>query len=845
MALIVGLLALAQRLGNWEHKLLARCLGVVCAGLLIAWPFLFLSGSAAWLASGIAFSGVVALITYNVAVLRRSLKAKRLADANDDAGEAPADLPQLSDAELTRQSANYLTRLRDEVGHIKPFGMDTSSPEAREFPISEVYVPLRTTVAEDLDTAARSQPASRSARLETVIKHRRVIIQGDAGSGKSTFVRRVAYELAAPDDKKEPLELPVRGFPLYIRISQLATHIEKLSGDDKKIWDHGPDGSPTVPTLAKWIPHFLAASTDCTRAFFESMLHRGDTVLLLDGLDEVPNEVVRAWMATLFADAARSYPNCHIVVTTRPAPLMGEARPTGFSIFVIDKFGDEAIADFIAKWCLCRYGKKSQRAELQRKLLSDALELPELSDKDTGLARNPFMLAALTVIHFNGGKLPENRLDLYTTILKWLANARLEVPGQPDPRSRLERVQLLAFAMQTATAGRRKDFELQEAVKALSPLLDNATARRYLRMEEDGGILSHRGDTVEFVHLTFQECLAAEHLKNSDAADIWDAIRQDRRLYSREWREVLYFLACMLQDTPTYKLFTAILDGPELMPPDSARKVALVTFLRDQRRKSRKRDSEATVKEANLDLRLTELTRQVTALFDDPDAGKGLDAKTRADAAEAWERLGDLSRLFLPSDGDKYWAKVGKLKIGRFPVTVGEYAKFVKAKPKREPRGWNEQTSWQAQTKFPYRPVVCVTWHDADAYCKWAHKTYGCVRPSLPESDEWQRAAEGEGKPARLYPWGDNDPSDQTANFDNNVGRVTPVGLFPAGNTDKDVSDLAGNVWEWTNSDFDEDTKVLRGGAFSSYAAALRVAYRSWDHPEDRISNIGFRCVGD
>ena len=209
-------------------------------------------------------------------------------------------------------------------------------------------------------------------------------------------------------------------------------------------------------------------------------------------------------------------------------------------------------------------------------------------------------------------------------------------------------------------------------------------------MEEDGGILSHRGDTVEFVHLTFQECLAAEHLKNSDAADIWDAIRQDRRLYSREWREVLYFLACMLQDTPTYKLFTAILDGPELMPPDSARKVALVTFLRDQRRKSRKRDSEATVKEANLDLRLTELTRQVTALFDDPDAGKGLDAKTRADAAEAWERLGDLSRLFLPSDGDKYWAKVGKLKIGRFPVTVGEYAKFVKAKPKREPRGWNE-----------------------------------------------------------------------------------------------------------------------------------------------------------
>jgi formylglycine-generating enzyme required for sulfatase activity len=127
-----------------------------------------------------------------------------------------------------------------------------------------------------------------------------------------------------------------------------------------------------------------------------------------------------------------------------------------------------------------------------------------------------------------------------------------------------------------------------------------------------------------------------------------------------------------------------------------------------------------------------------------------------------------------------------------------------------------------------------VNWQQAVDYCEWA----GC---RLATSDQWELAAAG--KEGREYPWGSEQPDDQRANFDDRVGRVTPVGLFPAGNTPEGVADLAGNVWEWTGTDYDASGKVVRGGAFSGIAIALRAAYRGRVHPEGWYISFGFRCV--
>jgi hypothetical protein len=464
-------------------------------------------------------------------------------------------------------------------------------------------------------------------------------------------------------------------------------------------------------------------------------------------------------------------------------------------------------------------------------LLTQALAVGEIS----GIATNPLMLAALTVIHFNGGRLPDNRLELYEAIVRWLAESRKHLPGQPDWETRLERLRLLALGLQTSPGGRVRTLEVGVAADLLRPLLPMKDALRCLRFEEsDSGILAARGESVEFPHLTFQEYLAALELADRDAEEIHETIwGKDRRLYSPEWREVMRFLAAiLLRSGPgrANRLFDAVIKRTGMDLPERARTVALLwTLLGDLRR----RDSDGNAVEFRITNQLYgQFVREMAGLFGDPDGAPDLDARTRAEAAEAWESLGDVSRLALPSDPN-YWVDLGEFRIGRYPVTVWEYGKFVEA-------GGPEPALWKEQLLWPQRPVVYVDWQQAVDYCEWAGV-------ALQKSEQWEFAAAG--KEGREYPWGAEAPDSaegpkvERANFEDRVGRLTPVGLFPSGNTPDGVSDLAGNVWEWTFSDYDERSKVVRGASFYSVAGRLRAAYRVRYPPGDWDVLIGFRCI--
>jgi len=191
-------------------------------------------------------------------------------------------------------------------------------------------------------------------------------------------------------------------------------------------------------------------------------------------------------------------------------------------------------------------------------------------------------------------------------------------------------------------------------------------------------------------------------------------------------------------------------------------------------------------------------------------------------------------------------------RIGRYPVTVGEYRRFV------EDRGyekksywkeggfgqWKEPGSWQEQVEHLTWPVTEVSWYEAMAYAAWA----GC---RLPTEAEWERAARG--LTGRKYPWGDEHPNARLANFapnwQPNVGHPTPVGAYPLGETPEGVSDLAGNVWEWCGDvlgparNAEGVVRVLRGGSWFYPSEALRSAFRLDRRPANRNVVIGFRVV--
>ncbi|WIG58200.1 MAG: hypothetical protein OJF49_000945 [Ktedonobacterales bacterium] len=199
--------------------------------------------------------------------------------------------------------------------------------------------------------------------------------------------------------------------------------------------------------------------------------------------------------------------------------------------------------------------------------------------------------------------------------------------------------------------------------------------------------------------------------------------------------------------------------------------------------------------------------------------------------------------------------------IGRYPVTVAEYACAVRAKAVREPPAYEYQgkkTDWQSQLKQPDHPAVCVSWHDAVAYGAWLAKTTG--QPwRLPSEAEWEKAARGTD--GRIYPWGDKFYTTRcNTDVSNNMKTTTPVGTYPTGASPYGAQDMAGNVWEWTGTLYqlypykatdgreNRDSggnRILRGGSWSNGTFDARAACRggSWPGYLGGSEGVGFRLA--
>lgn len=191
--------------------------------------------------------------------------------------------------------------------------------------------------------------------------------------------------------------------------------------------------------------------------------------------------------------------------------------------------------------------------------------------------------------------------------------------------------------------------------------------------------------------------------------------------------------------------------------------------------------------------------------------------------------------------------------MDKYEVTVGQYAKFLEETRTDAPPDWN------ILNKLPHqkRPVVNVSWQDANTYCRWAGRR-------LPTEAEWEKAARGTDE--RTYPWGNDPPNQRRANYGKrdwkNHAALVPTGSLEDGQSPYGIYDLAGNVWEWTADWYDAnyykrspdrnpkgpetgERKVLRGGSWSSPQVQLGSAFRL-DHsagPRMQSDFLGFRCA--
>lgn len=185
-------------------------------------------------------------------------------------------------------------------------------------------------------------------------------------------------------------------------------------------------------------------------------------------------------------------------------------------------------------------------------------------------------------------------------------------------------------------------------------------------------------------------------------------------------------------------------------------------------------------------------------------------------------------------------------RIDKTEVTNEMYLACIDAKVFREPA----QTEYYLQSEFANHPVFGVSWEEANAYCNWAGRR-------LPTEAEWEKAARGTD--GRIYPWGNESPTDEFSNFDKNTEGTSSVGSFPKSESPYGALDMAGNVWEWTADGYSIDfyihtpfnnplsetpvnQRVLRGGNWDSSTDGIRAANRFWGFPQ-RNDFDGFRCA--
>jgi formylglycine-generating enzyme required for sulfatase activity len=199
-----------------------------------------------------------------------------------------------------------------------------------------------------------------------------------------------------------------------------------------------------------------------------------------------------------------------------------------------------------------------------------------------------------------------------------------------------------------------------------------------------------------------------------------------------------------------------------------------------------------------------------------------------------------------------------RVSLGPFYLAVTEttnaqYGAFLQATGHRPPLYWEDKN-----LNAPSQPVVGVSWHEAQAFCRWLTQITGHIH-QLPTEDQREAAARG-GLTGKPYPWGAEAP-DAGGVYRANYRTITmagtgfrlsaPVASFPA--NDFGLFDLAGNVAEWCQDNYTPLTtggpfkpgvlKVLKGGSWHSGARDLRCAARQGAPPDYADGFIGFRVA--
>lgn len=275
---------------------------------------------------------------------------------------------------------------------------------------------------------------------------------------------------------------------------------------------------------------------DEPQGWFEQRLHNGACLVLLDGLDEVARPEDRRGVADWVERQIRQYPKNDYVITSRPqgyrtAPIDGAA------VLQVRSFTDEQVTRFLKSWYLAverhSSGATGDDVRLRAEEAADDL-LQRLNGAPAlyELTVNPLLLTMIATVHHYRGALPGSRVDLYGEICQvmlWRRQEAKKLSITLDGDKKEALLRRLAFAMMQRQV---RDLPRAEVLTEIRPALlrmsRKLTAEQFLTDITSNGLLIERESGVySFAHQTFQEYLAASHIRDKGLVNVLVAAIDD------------------------------------------------------------------------------------------------------------------------------------------------------------------------------------------------------------------------------------------------------------------------------------------------------------------------------
>lgn len=705
--------------------------------------------------------------------------------------------------------------------------------------------------------------------LEDIVSTERgIIIKGEPGTGKSTFLKYFV---------RRHVEKCTNIIPFIISLEHLGRYVEKLELCQKK------DAEEIIINYLRNEypqPQFLFHENS-----FESLFYKKECWFLFDGFDEINSNKVQGKVLCLIQFLYDIWDKCKFVITSRPYALDDFKLIEDFQSVYIDVLNRTQMEQYINS--LSKVLNIDQYSIDANGLISIICN----SNTIYQLAKIPVMLTFICIIFFIKENIPESRYEVLEKIIVWLISSKDE-----EQKSQEEQIYLYSQVAYFMSLSKIK--EIDEDI-LYNKFAGNQRKQQFIKKINDTGILIKKSTGRSnrkylFWHYCFQEFLAARYI--ADKLSLYKNYQEIINMwFDKDFQEIIVLLSSSLLyqnhtlmiplinqiSSHLYKLpIEKTIMGSGLLGKIIEESFPNISFL-DECNEWKK------------------LKEKLKILFNSPLSNIGINDKYNAAVAlglSGDDRLNNFSHTFTKIKGGKLYIgaqrdfpwgrnydfyatefespvkeiRINEFYIRKFPITVQEYEKFILNDGYnlsdeiwtpdgilwRTENGIIHPRNWRNQICLRNSPVTGVSWYEAVAYCNWLTTVYyDDYIYRLPTEAEWEYA----------YKFCHDNiiytASDINCYADSESIRFkTPIGMFPSSTSYNGVTDMLGNVEEWCADSWsislekcctngkawineNEIGAVTRGGSTIRTLRLCRGTYRARCHKNTRYDTIGFRIV--